>query len=107
MRAGADVIGEYDGEVDGIKLNEGFDVGSVDGTLLAVGFDVGNIEGISLVLGFDVGSMLLVEEEKLYQQHNNLFMHNETLCKPSLTCRPCKSQLSNIGIYFTTHVLNQ
>ena len=70
MRAGADVIGEYDGEVDGIKLNEGFDVGSVDGTLLAVGFGVGNIEGISLVLGFDVGSMLFSDGgREMSQQH--------------------------------------
>jgi hypothetical protein len=66
---GADVIGEYDGKVDGIKLNEGFDVGNVDGTLLAVGFDVGDIEGLTLVLGFDVGSLCRMEEEKLCQQH--------------------------------------
>ena len=65
MRVGADVIGEYDIKVDGIKLNEGFDVGNVDGTLLAVGFDVGDIEGLTLVLGFDVGSLCRMEEEKL------------------------------------------
>lgn len=57
MRVGADVIGEYDGKVDEIKLSEGFDVGSVDGTLLVVGLDVGKIEGLTLVLGFDVGSL--------------------------------------------------
>ena len=57
MRVGADVVGEYDGKVDGIKLSEGFDVGSDDGTLLVVGLDVGKIEGLTLVLGFDVGSL--------------------------------------------------
>ena len=78
MRAGADVIGEYDGKVDGIKLNEGFDVGSVDGTLLAVGFDVGNIEGIKVVLGFDVGSFCSDEgREMMSATQNNLIMNKE------------------------------
>lgn len=80
MRAGADVIGEYDGKVDGIKLNEGFDVGSVDGTLLVVGVGVGNIEGIKLVLGFDVGSLFIDGgREMISATQNNLFMNKEAL----------------------------
>jgi len=76
VRAGADVIGEYDGKVDGIKLNEGFDVGNVDGTLLAVGFDVGDIEGLTLVLGFDVGSLCSDGgREIMSATHNSLFMN--------------------------------
>jgi hypothetical protein len=37
------VIGWFDGEVDGIELREGFNVGTSEGMLLVLGLDVGSV----------------------------------------------------------------
>jgi hypothetical protein len=37
------VIGWFDGEVDGIELREGFNVGTAEGMLLVLGLDVGSV----------------------------------------------------------------
>jgi hypothetical protein len=41
--AGTDEIGCFDGEVDGIELREGFNVGTAEGILVVLGLDVGSV----------------------------------------------------------------
>jgi hypothetical protein len=48
--------------------------------LLVVGVGVGNIEGIKLVLGFDVGSLFIDGgREMISATQNNLFTNKEAL----------------------------